>query len=451
MTYSLAPARPLPAVKPDGLGASLAILLLLALTTPLVFSIGPLRLSPYRLVLLTAFAPLLIAFIAGRAGRATAVDRLVFFAAIWAIVALAANHGAAAVETGGVFLLEFLGGYLVGRVCIRSPRAFARLGRAHFALLLALLPFAAVEAFTGRAPLIELFDLIGRSFDNHFQTARLGLERAQVVFEHPILYGVFAMSGVGLMAHLWRGSPVKGAFAYLAACLSVLFSVSTGAIVGLAVQTFAIGWDRALRAVKARWKILLAVGIAAYFAVDALSNRTPFHVFVDYLTLNSGSAYNRILIFEFGAAEVARHPVFGIGHGDWTRPAWMSDSFDNFWLLNAMRYGLPMAIALIAAIAILIRRVARRSFRDGAARACQAGYLTSVAGLIVAGATVHFWNASFVWAMILIGAGVWMVDYRDDGEEGPRAMVPKSPPAPHRSLGRERRAPSRRNRTLRDG
>ena len=49
-----------------------------------------------------------------------------------------------------------------------------------------------------------------------------------------------------------------------------------------------------------------------------------------YFTFSTTSAYNRIIIFEYGSAEVMRNPIFGIGLGDWIRPVWMSDSMDNF-------------------------------------------------------------------------------------------------------------------------
>jgi hypothetical protein len=42
-----------------------------------------------------------------------------------------------------------------------------------------------------------------------------------------------------------------------------------------------------------------------YVAIDVFSTKTPFHVFVNNFTFSRQSAYNRILIFEFGSAEVA--------------------------------------------------------------------------------------------------------------------------------------------------
>ena len=73
---------------------------------------------------------------------------------------------------------------------------------------------------------------------------------------------------------------------------------------------------------------------------------------ITYLTFNSGTAYWRLHIWNFGSAEVWRNPLFGIGLNDWARPSWMwTASVDNFWLLTAMRYGIPAFLLLVAGIA----------------------------------------------------------------------------------------------------
>jgi len=50
---------------------------------------------------------------------------------------------------------------------------------------------------------------------------------------------------------------------------------------------------------------------------------------------------------------VRAHPVFGIGYGDWARPNWIPASVDNFWLLTAMRHGVP-GLGFLAAAFILV-------------------------------------------------------------------------------------------------
>ena len=419
-------------------GHRLVILLIVTLVLPILFSFGPLRLSPYRLIVLITFFPLLVALLSGRAGKLMTIDYLVFFIALWSVLSIMVNHGFAfGLESGGIFAAELLGGYLIGRVCIRDAASFQKMVKALFAVILCLMPFAAIEAFTDRTPLLQLFNAIGRSFPNYDVGVRLGLHRSQVVFEHPILYGSFCMSCIGLIYYVWHHSFVRRMFGYGAVALATLFSVSTGALAGLLMQTFFIGWEMVLKSIEQRWRFLTILAVLAYVGVDILSNRSPFHVFVDYLTFSSGSGFNRIRIFEFGSAEVARHPFFGIGYHDWERPRWMNPSVDNFWLLHCMRYGLPMGGTMMVVVFMIVRGVSKRSFTSREIWVCQAGFLTAQGGLIFAGATVHFWNALLVWYMCLLGAGMWMITHQEAVREASEdAEAPADAPR-YRSLGRE--------------
>ena len=145
------------------------------------------------------------------------------------------------------------------------------------------------------------------------------------------------------------------------------------------------------------------------------SNRTPFHVFITYLTFNSESSYNRILIWDYGTAEVMRNPLFGIGYGEFDRPWWMHASVDNFWLLIAMRHGLPAFFLFVAAILLIMYKIGRQRIDDPEIAACRAGLLISLGGLIIAGTTVHFWTQLYTFFMFLVGSGVWMLDSKRSG------------------------------------
>jgi hypothetical protein len=105
-----------------------------------------------------------------------------------------------------------------------------------------------------------------------------------------------------------------------------------------------------------------------------------------------------------------RHPFLGIGLGDWTRPVWMSDSMDNFWLLIAMRYGLPAWAMLVALVLGLVVMAARRQGLPESWRRARHAWAFTLFGIAVAAATVHLWNALFVLFLFLIGAGAWLTD-----------------------------------------
>jgi len=241
---------------------------------------------------------------------------------------------------------------------------------------------------------------------------RVGLIRVLGPFDHPIHYGVFAATafgGVFYLSQCAQFSKLKTSKIGLVV-LSTGLSLSTGPLLALFAQVCTIFWDKVTRGIQGRWLIFSASILGLYGTIDLMSNRTPFHVLVSYFSLNPASAYNRILIWRYGTAEVGRHPVFGIGFDEWERPTWMSSSMDNFWLLETVRFGLPGTAFLSAAIIWTFYKLARLSPREPEIHRCRAAWLTMMVGFILAGATVHFWGTTFVLFFFILGSGVWMVE-----------------------------------------
>jgi O-antigen ligase len=178
--------------------------------------------------------------------------------------------------------------------------------------------------------------------------------------------------------------------------------------------------------------------LSAYVIVDILSNRSPFEVFISYLTFNTASAYNRVLIWQFGTAEIFRHPFFGIGMNEWTNPWWMSQSMDNFWLYTAVRHGLPALLLLAAAILSIFAALAGLKRLDPVIHRYRLGWMISLCGLVVAGATVHYWHNMFCIFMFILGSGVWMLDHRPRSTAAAVQRTPRATP-PRPALVRRRR------------
>jgi hypothetical protein len=70
-------------------------LFIVALILPIEasFYIGPLRLTPYRVVLLFAFIPCFMKVFSGKVGRVIATDKLLTYFSLWMILALSVKHG----------------------------------------------------------------------------------------------------------------------------------------------------------------------------------------------------------------------------------------------------------------------------------------------------------------------------------------------------------------------
>ena len=83
-------------------------------------------------------------------------------------------------------------------------------------------------------------------------------------------------------------------------------SLSSAPLLAAAVQLGTIGWGWITRYA---WWVLIGFAVLGYVAIDLFSNRTPVQVLITYLTFNSASAYWRLHIWDFGSAEVLRHPA----------------------------------------------------------------------------------------------------------------------------------------------
>jgi hypothetical protein len=233
----------------------------------------------------------------------------------------------------------------------------------------------------------------------------------------------------------------------LVIALSTFFSLSTGAVIAFNMQCLFIAWEAVTAPHPNRWRVFAAGFAALYVSLDLLSNRTPFHVLVDYASFSSGSAYNRILIWQYGTDNVAANPFFGLGLNDWERPGWMSSSVDNFWLLVTMQYGLPFIAMFAGALFLILRRLSRQDLPDATDRACRAGYLTTFGGIVIAGGTVHYWQTMFAFVLFLFGTGVWMIT--GGARRGPAdSGLPDQPEAVGRRAGPGSEAPHRRRSVL---
>ncbi|WKL39822.1 O-antigen ligase family protein (plasmid) [Sinorhizobium meliloti] len=78
------------------------------------------------------------------------------------------------------------------------------------------------------------------------------------------------------------------------------------------------------------------------------SNQTPVKFYISHFTFDAQTGWYRLAIWEFGSASVLNHPILGIGLTEYARPSWMgSASVDNFWLLIAIRHGIPAVVLML--------------------------------------------------------------------------------------------------------
>ncbi|UWQ16056.1 O-antigen ligase family protein (plasmid) [Aliiroseovarius sp. M344] len=417
-------ARTIDTIQPDKAEASvktadrvLIALLVFSFVMPFYFFFGELRLSIYRIYLLVFAGPIFYRWIKGDAGRIRAIDVYVILASFWVVLSLMVVHGAEKAEFAGITAIETLIPYLTARVLIRSYAAFKTFVWWHFVAIMILLPFAIYESVTNKAILIDSFRGIFSVYVNANHEPRLGLYRAQASMPHPILFGVFATPAFALSWYVLgnEGSFFKKFSRPVIAGANVFTSLSSAAFLGIVLQIILMAWDRVLISVKSRWVIFGVIFGTLYTVLELSSNRNAFQIIASELSFSSGTAYNRILIFNHAVDDIARNPIFGIGLNDWTRPYWMKPSIDNFWLVHTIRHGLPMLAFMSLAILTLFVQLVMKPLSGKHADA-RTGFLIVLASLILCASTVHLWDATYCLLMFLLGAAVWMLDY-DPAEE----------------------------------
>lgn len=190
--------------------------------------------------------------------RLCAADFLLFAWAGWAIVAYGILFGdvSAFISRSG-YMIEAVGGYLVGRACIRDVNSLRRFV---FALVLISLPavvFFMIEKTTGR----NMFSVFGGV--REFTQIREGRLRCQGSFSHPIMAGVFWASVLPLFVSAVFIFPKIRVVAIVGCATSLLIVMSTSSSTPLMAVILSIPllvfYRARTMAPVVRWGVLLAI------------------------------------------------------------------------------------------------------------------------------------------------------------------------------------------------
>ena len=425
---------------------------LLCILTPVAITVAGIRLTPIRVVMLLTIVPLTVNLLRGRYGPVTGADWAILVLAPWMFVPMFYNHGAAQIPFAGISAVELLGAYLLGRAIVRGPNGYVRLIKLHLWSMIVLSPFVLVELQTGRLVIPSLipppFETLTRA-DSAY--GRMGLERVYAVMEHPILWGLYCSIVLANLAYLFRS-----VFAKLAGIGFSIFmtftSLSSAPLISVGVQVGMLVWGWLT---EGRWRLAAVLFAIFYVVIDLLSNRNPITLMIGYLTFNQGSAWTRILIFEFGSAAVMNSPIFGVGFNSYPKPSWLTGSVDNFWLVQAIRYGLP-GLALLAGVFLLhLWGMIRAPLTDERDLRLRTGHGITIVGLCFVLGTVHIWGNAQAFVFFYLGAGAWMytggaTPPRDEGEAVPEeepergtrfTRFARGAPGPRRPAAPERARP----------
>jgi len=302
--------------------------------------------------------------------------------------------------------------YFVARVAIAEVRDYHFFLRAALALAAISGVFGIIECLTGISPIRAVFHpFFPKVRDTYLHGERLGLFRASSTFRVDILFGLFCMMCAGLIVTM---SPKRLNlrpsiyYALLGLTLLGLFSsLSSGPWLAMIMTLGLFAYDRILRKEKRRWKLMFA-GLGVGFIVLALfSNRGPFRLIIDYLSLNPMSGYVRLAMYDAVMALAPDNWLIGWGwEADWPRPEWYKwTSIDCFYAVTFVRSGLFALAAILAFFVTTWWRMGRIPERAEAPLAEARAWVFTTVALAIAIITVDIFGNLVFWTFFLWGAG----------------------------------------------
>ncbi|MGD9785598.1 MAG: O-antigen ligase family protein [Hyphomicrobiaceae bacterium] len=390
------------------------LLVVISFLCPTEFSLylGGLRLPPHRVALLLLLPLALFRMISARDQRIRIFDVLILLYGLSAVTVYWLHTGQEGFVYGGSLALEALGGYFIARAFVRTREQLVASLKIVMAAILCAAFVALPETLLGQLFTHDLLkSLTGYAHPTSVET-RLGLTRAYGTFDHPIHYGTFCAALFALFWYAELHHTRRHVRAGMVGAATFL-GLSSAPMLCLGLQGGMLVWDKATRRIQARGMLTLAAIAGLYLGMSLVATRTPIEFIATGMTLDPWTGFYRLQIWTHGMENVFANPWIGIGLNDWARPWWMiSDTVDAFWLVIAMRQGIPSFLILAMGIALLARGVLKRRHRhaDPHVRRIALGWMMSLIALSLVGATVHYWNVLHAYYFFFLGLGGWIAD-----------------------------------------
>ena len=193
---------------------------------------------------------------------------------------------------------------------VRSAADYRAFFRYILGCLVVLLPFALVEFVARQAAAGDIFEqgVHGRRTIRARAAARPGARR-RCGFAHSIHFGVICSLAVANVYYIYRDRFLKSLRVTGFVLFMLFLSLSSAPMLSAAVQIAMIGWDRILRFIRGHWVIGVLAGLVTLAVLQMLLPGGMIGYLVNEVIFNPYGGNNRIAIFQYGTAEVLRHPL----------------------------------------------------------------------------------------------------------------------------------------------
>lgn len=378
---------------------------------------------------LVAFAllPWLIYRIASGHFRYRHLDLLLIGGAVWMMVSFSVYYDiATGLRRAGGMAFDVVAPYLLARLCITDCASLRRfLVLIAPGIFLAGLSLAA-EGLLGRHLVRPLATRIFGSLayyqegsaigDSYLSVEyRLGLLRAYGPFSHPILAGLFMAS----MLPLFALSKLRGWPLYLGVTSGIfaIFAGSSAAYLLLILALVLVLFEQVQERITfVGWRMFLFGMTVVALGAHVASQNGLISVLTRF-TLNPETAAWRVYIWENGSRSVEQNPYFGVGFSDYDQLAHTIESIDNYWLLLAVRHGLPTPVLLgllVIVAVVLLCTVSTRICKSD--QKLFKGLAISLTLLAILAFTVALIGSIMTWFYMLLGIALSLT-WRTQGSD----------------------------------
>jgi hypothetical protein len=334
--------------------------------------------------------------------RMIPTDYLICVMASWMVGDAMYVGNADSISSAIAVAIEYAGGYFVGRGLIAGPEATAPFIRALKWTIAVIVVLALADSISGRLIVHDTIAGLAAHVPMLAPDFRLNMVRATATFDHPILLGTFcAIAGTILMGSertllKWAG--------WVGLCLVGCFlSMSSAPFLSFLIALAAFAYGRIMEPYPWRWSALWIALATVILFVMAVTNH-PLGWIISHMTLDPESGYFRMLIWDIALPKIADQPITGFAFnlfGDYI----LDYTVDSVWLLQALRFGIPMVLllALTNVSAFLpVRDGLSRSDRRSSASRLTSGFTAALVLLMLTGLTVHYWHYMWIfWGLCL--------------------------------------------------
>jgi O-Antigen ligase len=383
--------------------AALLALIGVILPTEVQISLGAgARFTPGRVAAALLIIPSLVV-LCQNGRRFLSCDFLAAAMATWMIVAGLSSVGISALSSAGGDALDFLGGYMIARAYFFGRPAldtFIRVLR-NFAFIVIML--AVADNMSGRLIVHETIAAIVHASNWPQAGLRNNTVRAASTFDHAILFGVFCASTAAILLY-WERGFLRRSFAVGVCLFGCILSQSSAALIAFSIALASFTYDRLMRRYAWRWNAFWMVIGASSLAFVAVSTN-PLSWIISHLTLDPQTGYFRIMIWDAALSYIAQSPITGYAYELFNNNI-VDGSVDSIWLLNSLRFGVPMFFLFFLTNVTAFLPV-KRQFRYGAddtyMDAMRRAFTLVLSMLMFSGLTVHFWNYMWMFWGLCIG------------------------------------------------